>query len=913
MTSQNYISTKEEVYEYVRKITYAFNETNKNEFTTGNICQKLNVSRNLASQYLNELAKEGLLIKINSRPVYFFDKHEMEKKYQAHLRQNEFNSLDEMMQILKRESSVKHGFSRVIGCNSRLSYNIEQLKSALNYPPHGLPALLYGATGTGKSYLTCAAVEYAYEKAIVSPESKFIVFHCAEFSEKPEECLQLLFGTYNPETHSCTKGYLAQAEEGILRLDDVECLQPEALDKLYYFMDRGIFLPCGAEKYVKVRVRLLFTTKKDPTLFLPQPLLRRIPIKLKMPLLSERTLEERRQFLIDFFLTESKRTEYTFFITPKTFNALLNYHYPENISQMENFVKQVCANAILSSDRDTSEKEIHFYHLPVEIINDTKLQSTYEKESEQLINLSDYDQDSDVKPILGYYKKILHEYQSSKDSIKLFIEKGQAISNMYYDYLSFWKNHYGTETQNIEKIIGLIFQQLQATDNLSLPNSCGVILARELYIKGQLGEYLSIWENKHLKEYSEILELCKSEFPNEYMLCQILEQKIHEVLELKIGIVEQIFFILYIQQYTLQASSNATRAIIICHGYATASSIADTINRIFGQNIFHAFDIPFNSTLFDIKEQLLKYVNQMIGCQNLIILADLGSTENTDILLEQVSDINIAIINNVSTKLALSIGEKIVQHTELKSMLEAACQESFSTYRMIQRKEREKALLFVSENGVVIAQRFAELFSNSLPKKKSLSLLTYDYTYFLDKEREAELLSQYNILFATGTIDPGFQHITYISMEDIMLMNRENFIHTKFSSFLSNEEIEQFDRNLLQNFSLSNVVSSLTILNPSKVLEMVGDVLDLLQKNLGQKWKAKTIIGLNIHVSCLLERLITRQPLETYKDIEKFEQTHASFIKIVQESFTKICSYYGVEIPVAEVAYIYDFISNDPT
>lgn len=42
------------------------------QFTANDISENLNISRNLASQYLNELVKETRAIKVNSRPVYFF-------------------------------------------------------------------------------------------------------------------------------------------------------------------------------------------------------------------------------------------------------------------------------------------------------------------------------------------------------------------------------------------------------------------------------------------------------------------------------------------------------------------------------------------------------------------------------------------------------------------------------------------------------------------------------------------------------------------------------------------------------------------------------------------------------------------------------------------------------------------------
>ena len=71
-------STREEIYSYLEKITRNFprnfNIKDFRRHTANDISEALNISRNLASQYLNELVKEKRVIKVNSRPVYFFHK-----------------------------------------------------------------------------------------------------------------------------------------------------------------------------------------------------------------------------------------------------------------------------------------------------------------------------------------------------------------------------------------------------------------------------------------------------------------------------------------------------------------------------------------------------------------------------------------------------------------------------------------------------------------------------------------------------------------------------------------------------------------------------------------------------------------------------------------------------------------------
>ena len=49
-------------------------------FTASNIATTFSIKRNTASHYLNQLNEEGILVKINTRPVYFFIKKRFNNK-----------------------------------------------------------------------------------------------------------------------------------------------------------------------------------------------------------------------------------------------------------------------------------------------------------------------------------------------------------------------------------------------------------------------------------------------------------------------------------------------------------------------------------------------------------------------------------------------------------------------------------------------------------------------------------------------------------------------------------------------------------------------------------------------------------------------------------------------------------------
>ena len=912
MANDTFIATKEELYRFVEGLTERYDEKNEPEFTTSSISEKLNISRNLASQYLNEFVKEQVFVKVNSRPVYFFDKRTLEKKYEIRLEQTVFFSITELLEILHSGRVLKRGFEKGIGSHSRLRYSIEKMKSAITYPNNGLPVLLCGASGTGKSFLAECAYEYLQDQQMIPSYGKFYTFYCEEYRHTPQKALAALFGESLEADGTVKKGYLEKAEKGILCLDDVEYLCPDALEKLYHFMDAGVFQRIGGERWIKADTRLIFTTKKeDVEENITKNLLHRIPVVIQLPLLSERTLEERRRFLLMFFKEEAKRTSLEFFVSQKTFDSMLGGKYPGNINQMRNYVKMTCANAIQMKEKEDSRVPIYFHHLPGAVIRTAKINKDYDEPDEHMIDIFHYKEESGILKVLDYYNKLLSEYKKYKNmetSMKDFIEQGKYLADLYYNYLAFEKSDSDTKIIAMEQVVGQILEELKETNHIYLPFNSSYVLSREIYMKDELGEKMLRWTEKNQKDVDGFCEFCSQNFEEEYRLAEFISQRMYMELELRLDSMSRLFLSFQIRKNNQTLHSGMTKGMILCHGYSTASSIADTVNRIAGTNIYTAFDLPYEISLADLQEHILNTAKRMTGYKNLVVLVDLGSLENVDTFLKQVSNINLSIINNVSTRLALFIAMEILKGTKLEDMLEAACKLCTSTYRIIVNRKREKAILFVSESGIAVASRFSELFLNSLPKKIEVKLLSYEYTYFLNDDNKTELAEQYDILFATGTINPGIQDTAFISMGDIMYFEKIGSVHKRLSPYLTEQEKEQFDKNLLKNFSLQNVVSYLTILNPVKVLEMVKEALEQLQSRLGTALKPKIIIGLYIHISCLLERLITKQPIETYKDITKFQEEQTGFIKNVQESFSNISRHYGIVIPIEEIAYIYDFI-----
>ena len=145
-------------------------------------------------------------------------------------------------------------------------------------------------------------------------------------------------------------------------------------------------------------------------------------------------------------------------------------------------------------------------------------------------------------------------------------------------------------------------------------------------------------------------------------------------------------------------------------------------------------------------------------------------------------------------------------------------------------------------------------------------------------------------------------------MGDIVNLKAISKINDIFSTFMDEEESRKFNDELLKNFSLTNVIESVTILNPKSLLDAVEECLHRLERLEGSKIDPKIMVGLSVHVCCFVERMVMRIPVKNYPDLDNFEREHNNFIQNVRSAFVHLVEQYGIDIPSSEVGYIYDYI-----
>ena len=880
------LSTKEELYLYLKKISRGYALKDLKYFTANHISESLNISRNLASQYLNELVKEGRAIKVNSRPVYFFHKKNVEREAQVALETCVFSGMDDFQRKCRSDEN-KRDFQKAIGYYLSLSSCIEQCKAAVKYPPNGLPALFNGAGGTGKAFLSRLMYEYAVNERVIGTAGAaslppYITVDCSEYAQNEEKFAISLCGSEDG------KGWLAKANGGILFFDEIDRLPFSGQELIYSYLISGQYKGYHDDEHVfESNARLVFSTTKVPAETLYKPLARMIPIVIPVPTLHERTADEKEEMLVSFLKAEGRRMGVDVSISQNAFHCMLEFSYENNIDELKTCVTSSCAGAYLEKTSDGIA--IHSYHLPEYMLSSLKLE--VEDKDKRMIHLNSYSRDTSLGQTVQYFQIMLDVFEDYRQDMLSFdglMTEFRKQLNDYYDYLIYGQKLVNIKISTYEQLINQIFENVGEMYGISLSKKYSHLLARRLYIQLQGDHLIDNWMKQNHDEIEEMFQAVSAVLEKESVICSRIVNLIKLNLDIEADSLNQLFLLLDIKNQNQKIQGLSAAGIILSHGYATASSIADAANQITGL--------------------LEKHIERFITCQDVVLLVDMGSLEQIHSQMGGLRNLNIGIINNISTALAVDIGLGICGNQKLEDILKRASESNVCTYRIIHNVQKEDAVIFSGENGIDTTEKLKELILKTSATSIPVKFVAYDYYRLMKNGSHDEIFQQYHVKCIIGLFNPEIEGIPFISLEDIISMNSAEKLTNIFSEYLDEEQMEIFNQNLAKNFSLQNVVESITILNPDKLLDEVEQAVGRLQKITGRKIAGRIMIGLYVHLCCLVERLVTKTPIDNYQDLEEFEQKHADFIRQVRDSFQDISRHYRVALPVSEIAYIYDYM-----
>src|SRR5665647_2507311 len=266
-----------------------------------------------------------------------------------------FYSFKEDTQSLNLPNMIASGNLNIIAESQEMQSVIEE---AIKVAPYPIPILILGDSGTGKEII--ASIIHSSSGRRKEP---FVKINCSSISPAllESELFGYESGAFTGASNKGKVGLFEHADKGTLLLDEIGDLPIELQVKLLRVLQDGMFYKIGGLNPIKVDVRIIACTNKNPQkmiyegTFREDLLYRLNTISIRIPPLRNRK-EDIKPLLIHFSYLCNVQYGTNKVFSPELISLLENYFWPGNVRELEHLVTRL----IISCNENILTPE-HFY------------------------------------------------------------------------------------------------------------------------------------------------------------------------------------------------------------------------------------------------------------------------------------------------------------------------------------------------------------------------------------------------------------------------------------------------------------------------------------------------------------------------------------------------------------------------
>lgn len=744
--------------------------------------------------------------------------------------------------IAAKKEEIKDAFESLVGFDESLRPSVMQAKASILYPPFGIPTLIVGESGVGKTYFVECMYKFAKDKGVVQENAPFKVLNCADYSENPQLLLSILFGYKKGAFTGADKdtcGIVEEANNGILFLDEIHRLPPEGQEILFSILDRGTYRRLGETSCDnKANIILVGATTENIESSLLLSFRRRIPMLITIPPLSQRDITEKIELIHYFFQYECNRINSKIFVESKAIKMLAMKKYQGNIGQLKSEIQVICANAFMKNIGSKSstiniglEEFLQIDTLQKDIITDKK----------KLMKLNSNANDTIFVPFLpvkvgrqniikdeyclpvNIYTQIENNYKELKEMNMSSEEIKETLSTLIIN--EFRKINSITKENNklifLDKLSNIINQQvIDAVKELKNELEVrfeGKKLNENIlsYLAIHIEETIKrIKENQNIVNYNidKIAVNLKSEFDIASEFCKKLEQR----LQINIPIDEVGFIAMYINSILKYETSKKHVGIIVMSHGKIATEIINVVKAILNEDFPVAVDMPLDENPIKTYERVMGIVKSVDEGKGILFLVDMGSLINIGERVTEKFGIKTRTIDRVDLLSVLeAVRKATVEDSTLDNIYISLIRAKFEYPSLIMKNTKKPiALLAVCLTGKGLALRIREYLEGKYPGVNIFQLGIVDKSF---EEKAKDLCEQYNVVAAIGTVNPEIEGINFIPFQPDILASQNKTLELLLNS--------------KDNLSLKNMIEDdLLIINPhvsnkNELIEIMSSML----------------------------------------------------------------------------------------
>lgn len=933
----------ERILGYVEKRTLSADVSENPGVTTVEVAEALDIQRTNASKDLNQLVREGLVEKSETRPVrYWALQAEGVLPNQRHVKSYKETSIlqpaaPDRVSEQGEEIPNKDIFSQIIGANGSMKNSIEQAKAAILYPPKGLNCLITGPTGSGKTHFAHTMFSFAKANNVIQNENQeLVVFNCADYANNPELLMSHLFGHVKGAftgADTDKAGIIDQADGGMLFLDEIHRLPPQGQEMIFYLMDYGTYSRMGESLNTrKADVRIVGATTEDPSSSLLDTFVRRIPISIQLPAFTDRPAVEQIDLVKLMFAIEADRIQRRITISEDVVKALMGSITYGNIGQLKSNVQLVCARAFMNQFNQ-KELSITVNDLSegirsglVQMANNREASAEAAKYLEPKISVSpneplikfqrdSYELPYNLYDIIGDKAALLKAEGLNQDAINQFIS-----TDINVHLKSFYRDHgftFEADSKLAEfvdpRIIDLteeIFRFVSGKLDYSFQQN--FIYAMSLHISSFIRK-INSGENRVVND--NIREMAMN-FPQEYAAATEIRQMISDCFDITIPESEIYYLAVLLVSLKNKQDSGRVGVVIAAHGNSTASSMAQVVKKLLNTDLPLAVDMPLDMSPTVAYEKVRQKILEADEGNGVLFLVDMGSLTSFDDKLEKTTGVRVRTLDMVTTPIVLEAVRKAsVIGTDLNELCESL--NSFKGYAEVVTKEKgkqvlheEKVILAICSSGEGTARRIKEIIEEAV-EKTTIKNLYVETASVVDVDSIVERIQKdKEIIAVTGIMDPKI-NAPYLSLEkfinlDIQLLLEELVLDNDLDELSEIQLTEESAKQVCVDYISENC----TFINAQKLIDpMWGFANELFIAVFNRQQEYAAYINLAVHIAGAIERVILNEPLSV--DVEDLQvMLKGSYYPLVHQHVVQFKEEVQVLLPQAEEYFIIQFIEN---
>lgn len=952
--------------------------------TAAEVAERTGRDRANVSRELNKLAREGLLEKRPGRPVLFVPRTFAEisggKNDAAPLRKlgslkdpGDTNDSKDLQDIKSSENPAsfenptarerktpstasRSSFGRskirlpadftgtalgeLVAATGTLKEACERGVAAVLYPPSGLHTLIIGPTGSGKSTFARAMHSFAVESGAWPPNAPFVSLNCSEYSQNPNLLMSQLFGHVKGAftgAYADKVGMVERASSGMLFLDEVHRLPPQGQEMLFQIIDRGTFRRLGETgNERRANLMLVAATTEEPSSYLLQTFLRRIPVVIPMPSLDEWKPSERYALIQKLLAEEADKLSRPVRLSAGALSYLMRASFPGNVGELKSRIQVACFRAFLSSAERGLEGELV---VGLDALRDAGAGIRYSSERP----VREMDSDISVAPGMrrpsGGSRRLTAvpvsipagDLRRTGISERAILDALEAEVRTYVDNLLFRSNESeNAEGLSREEISGLCDPKVRSVLKEALPQIAlryGMTLsARALYalsvhithrLRNRSSEASVIPSAVARSNPGAMMAMDVSGVDEKYIaaskdLADVLEKRLNvRPLPGEVGLIARIF-----QAEVAGGSGGGVTVLLALHGNGVARETASVVREILGQDIVTPVDLGLSWSLAEKARAIAAALEGKASSRGACVLTDMALPPFFASEIASKTGVDVKIVDGASLPLILDVVSRSlipgISLAEIVGEVQSERPPGCVDLRPAGDSwfEDGKSVLVTAESRVS-AERIRELLMTVFSEAIEEGLCVLTLCSPQDAVGAAGAGSGARFLAVAGITPTEPEGCQFISLQDMVSgEGLQALARVLERAGFGVPEVPGIRRRLLQKLSTDLLSEQLTFLKPERLAAPCLKILERIEDAMGVSYPTGACVRFMVHLACLVERLLLGQPVLEHPQATALFSTYSVLESVMSAVLKDIEQEFGCSIPLGEKAFLLEALTE---